>query len=44
MFAQVYDPEDDDSPGSVFNKEDFNSEREFTSVNGRKYTYLVSVV
>ncbi|XP_074630765.1 exportin-5-like isoform X3 [Acropora palmata] len=32
---KVHDPEDDTSPGSIFNKEDFNSEREFTSINGQ---------
>ncbi|XP_020614458.1 exportin-5-like [Orbicella faveolata] len=32
---KVGDPEEEDSPGSVFNREDFNSEREFTSVNGQ---------
>ena len=38
---QVHDPEDDSSPGSIFNKEDFNSEREFTSINGRKFDVLI---
>ncbi|KAJ7365547.1 Exportin-5 [Desmophyllum pertusum] len=32
---KVGDPDEGDSPGSVFNREDFNSEREFTSVNGQ---------
>lgn len=32
---KVHDPEDDTSPGSIFNREDFNSEREFTSINGQ---------
>ena len=39
LIVQVCHPEDSDSPGSIFNKEDFNSEREFTSVNGRKYAF-----
>ena len=41
LRLKVHDPEDDTSPGSIFNKEDFNSEREFTSINGRKFDVFI---
>jgi len=41
---KVGDPEVEDSPGSIFNREDFNSEREFTSVNGQVRGEIMDVI
>ncbi|RMX35484.1 hypothetical protein pdam_00003840 [Pocillopora damicornis] len=41
---KVGHPEEEDSPGSVFNREDFNSEREFTSVNGQVRGEVMDII